>query len=187
MHMIRRSVILILLCAAGAGAQASDTSSVCWRAQTLAKCKSWIVTNVAVELPIPEGYRQSSTDFPRNETYRGDVFPMRVAYTIGIMGNATWKHAAGGSITIFDSGFGRVEGRYRRWTEQNSYGLDFSAGFMRGRVGGRSNLPRMTTGGVTASAGISAAYFGVDLRVDVTQASDGRAGRAGYVSFRIGT
>jgi hypothetical protein len=144
------------------------------------------VTNVALELPIPES-GSSESSFPDNATYKGDVFPSRAAYTLGMMGNATWSQAAGASITLFNSGFGRIEGRYRRWIEPGGYGLDFSAGFSRGRVGGRSNVPRMTTGGVTASAGISAAWFGVDLRVDLVEASDGRAGRAGYVSFRIGT
>jgi hypothetical protein len=102
------------------------------------------------------------------------------------MENATQAYAAGASITIFDSGFGRVEGRYRRWTREG-YALDFTAGFTRGRVGGRWNVPKMTTGGVTGSAGISAAYFGADLRVDLVKASDGRSGRCGYLTFRFGT
>jgi hypothetical protein len=187
--MIRRSVVIVLLCIAGAaGAQKQDTSSVCVRGRSLAKCKSWVMIGATVELPLPV----SLTDPPRQEfpevnTYTYGDFRPRVGFTVGMMGNVTGSQAGGAMITFFNSGFGRIEGRYRRWLEPAAYGLDVSAGFVRGRVDGRGTIGELTTGGVTGSAGISAAYFGVDVRVDRVKASRGGNGRVTYVSFRFGT
>jgi hypothetical protein len=191
--IMRRPVTILLICgAASVQAQATTASAVCWRAKPLANCKTWVITEAAVEARMTS---TSSAQLASGNNYVANDFGSRLAFTFGGMKNLDDKRAVG--LTLSRTGGAspaRVEGRYRRWlpcTEDRvrrrscTVGLDLSAGVAGGIFTGDS--PQAAATGLTGSVGISNTYLGADARVDLRQAPDGRIIHGTFVSVRAGS
>src|SRR4051794_33433663 len=94
MDMIRRSIAILFCISSATFAQKSDTTHVCWRARPAAICKSWIVTEVAMERAA---YSTKSDESPSRGLYPRDDFSTQFALTLGGMRNVR-PTAAGGLI-----------------------------------------------------------------------------------------
>jgi len=182
--MLRRSILTSIIVAHTAIAQQSDTTPVCWRARSLAKCKTWIVTEASLEQLVSSSSADRAT--ANGGTYRSDDFSTQLAFTVGGMKNRDSVNAFGitGSL-LFGQPSARIEGRYHRWLSVD-HGIDASAGLTGGRMRGLDEWMTSGATGVTAAVGISNTYFGVDARVDLLRA-DGRTVHATYVGARAGS
>jgi len=189
---------ILIASASVAFAQNPDTSSVCWRARPLSKCKSWIITETALEMPAASTAAKhlyaATTD---GSGYISADFEARFAFTIGAMMNSGARQAAGATVSMLNDDLpGRIEARYRRWLAcpedrqgrgSCAHGIDLTAGFARARVRGVYDPDELQARGITASAGISGTYMGADARVDLMRTADGRAIHGIYVTARTGS
>jgi hypothetical protein len=180
-------VAAMIVVAGDATAQAATASPVCWRPRPLAACRSWVITEAAAEFPA------TSTSAPHllvggdGAYYVSDDFETRLAFTLGAMVNRGPTHAFGGTFASTGVDIpGRVEARYRRWLGPD-HGIDLSAGVARSKVRGVYDPDELRAAGFTASAGISGAYVGADVRLDLLRASGGRMVHGVYVSGRTGS
>ena len=193
MDMIRLSIAILFCISSVVIAQESDTSRVCWRARALANCKSWLVTETAVEIPIYSSMSRWQ-GYPSGGSYPSDDFATRVALTLGGMRNLRPNAGVGLTATLAttehsEESITRVEARYRRWTGARA-GLDLSGGYTGGRVRAtdRSSFrPTTAAHGVTGSIGVSTTYLGIDVRHDVLRTVDGRLLQGSHVSIRAGS
>jgi hypothetical protein len=161
-----------------ASAQQPDTSSVCWRARPHATCKSWIITEAQVEVPMTTTHRIHR--FVGGPSVERRDFETRLGFTGGVMFNTRSDRALGltGSATTTSY---RVEARQRRWLSQTN-GVDLSAGVARARVNDVSTWAN----GLTTSAGISNTYIGADLRLDLMRAGS-RTVSGAFATVRAGS
>src|SRR4051812_12529686 len=94
--VIRRSVFLVCAISGAALAQKSDATSICWRPRPLAGCKSWVVTEAAVEAPISStSTRHYLVGYPNGEAYVSNDFEARLAFSLGVMKNVDSSSAFG--------------------------------------------------------------------------------------------
>ena len=186
--MDRRIAALLFFLGASTslGAQARDsTRSLCWRARSLALCKTFLVTEAAIELPVTTTAK--TFDDPSGYRFVSDDFETRLAFSVGVMKNTGPKTAQGITLSAFSEQIpNRVEWRYRRWLGPQ-HGADFSAGVMRGSVRGEYPYGDVDVHGLTAAAGITGTYLGADARFDVARTPDGRVVRATYLNVRAGS
>jgi hypothetical protein len=192
--IMRRPVTILLICgAASVQAQATTASAVCWRAKPLANCKTWVITEAAVETRITS--TSNARQVSANYSYVANDFGSRLAFTFGGMKNLDDKRAVGFTMSgLSGVAPARVEGRYRRWLpcaedrvrrRNCTVGLDFSAGVVGGIITGES--PQAAASGLTGSVGISNTYLGADARIDLLRAPDGRIIHGTFVSLRAGS
>jgi len=161
---------------------------VCWRARPLDQCRSWIVTEAAVEMTIAS--TSANHTFGGYSSYVSDDIPSRVAFTFGSMWNRTPSTALGftGTLSMADpDGLlpNRIEARYRKWFAEKS-GADLSLGIARQTIRGDDELRFIRTTGLTAGAGVTNTYFGIDGRVDLLY-GDGRPIVGALVGIRSGS
>ena len=189
--MRRIVLILIFLATDATMALPQDTvrrpSFVCWRPRPLASCRSWVVTEAAAEFPAASTSARHLLVGGGGTYYVSDDFETRLAFTLGAMVNRGPTHAFG--ATVASTGVdipGRIEARYRRWLGPD-HGIDLSAGVARGEVRGVYDPDELQARGITASAGISGAYMGADVRLDLLRAQGGRLVHGAYVSGRTGS
>jgi hypothetical protein len=206
--MIKRSIVILIGLSSVAFAQNPDTSNVCWRPRPLAKCKSWIITDAAVEtLGASTSAKHLIVGLTDGLGYVSDDFSTRLAFTVGRMVNLEGarrategklngptesgrlvnrgpKSAVGISLSMVNTDLpGRIEGRYRRWVDPE-LGLDVSVGAMRGTVRGVYDPDEVPIRGATASVGLSGPYVGADVRFDLARSSARRTVGATYIAFR---
>ena len=169
-------------------AQNPDTSSVCWRARPLSKCKSWIITEAALEMPAASSTaKHLYVGTADGSGYVSADFETRLAFTVGAMKNSGATQAFGATVSMLNADLpGRIEARYRRWLGPE-HGVDLSAGFAHARVRGLYDPDELQARGITASAGISGTYIGADARLDLMRASNGRVIHGAYVTARTGS
>jgi hypothetical protein len=192
--MIRRSIVILFCISNAAAAQKTDTTHVCWRARPAAICKSWIVTEVAMERAT-----HTTTTTPQQGFQSGGLYPIKdfstqFALTLGGMRNVRPAAALGiiGSVVATPASeehLGRVEARYRSWTNPD-IGLDLSAGYFGGAVRAqdqRTFRPTTAAYGATASVGFSTTYLGADARVNLLRTADGRTLRSSSLALRMGS
>jgi hypothetical protein len=166
-------------------AQPTPTAlQTCWRPAALAQCRSWVVTELGYETTFG-----MTTGAQVNSSYAIDDFPGRFALTLGYMRNRGPIHAVGATATIAKDkpdGFitNRLEMRYRTW-QSASRGLDISAGLARKTVH-TASYGSATALGITAAAGISTTYVGIDGRVDYL-GTGGRSSRAISLGIHSGS
>jgi hypothetical protein len=179
-------VVATLVVAADATAQATAGRFTCWHPRSLASCRSWIVTEAAVEAPASSTTAGHLLVGGNGSGYVSADFETRLAFTAGVMINRGPARAFGATIASTCSDFpGRVEARYRRWLD-STHGADLSAGLARGVVRGVYDPDELRATGLTAAAGISGTYIGADVRLDLLRASSGRTARGLYVGVRTG-
>jgi hypothetical protein len=188
MIMIRRSIAILIASASVAFAQNPGASSTCWRARPLSKCKSWIITEAALEMPAASSTAKHLYAATADGSgYVSADFETRLAFTFGAMVNSGARQAFGGTVSMLNGDLpGRIEARYRGWLGPE-HGVDLSAGFARTTVRGVYDPDELQARGITASAGISGTYIGADARLDLMRASDGRVIHGIYVTARTGS
>lgn len=180
-------VAALIVIAGDATAQATTPSPVCWHPRPLAACRAWIITEAAAEFPATSTSARHLLVGGDGAYYESDDFETRLAFTLGAMVNRGPAHAFGATVSSTGVDLpGRIEARYRRWLGPD-HGMDLSAGFARGMVRGVYDPDELRTRGITASAGISGAYMGADVRLDLLRASGGRVVHGVYVSGRTGS
>jgi hypothetical protein len=186
--MVRKSILLLLVVASSAAGQHSDTSGVCWRPRSLANCKTWVVTEAALEMPVAStSANHLLVGYPNGEGIVIDDFDARLAFTIGLMANRRERSGYGLTMSMLNGDLpGRIEARYRRWLTPD-HGIDLGFGVTAGRIRGHFESEEEKTRGITASAGISGTYLGADARLDLARAADGRLIHATYVTVRTGS
>ena len=178
---------MLIVASTVAFAQKSDSSRVCWRPRPLAKCNAWIVTEAAIEMPMMStSAKHLLVGMTDGSGYVSDDFSTRLAFTLGGMVNRGPKQAVGLTLSMLNADLpGRIEARYRRWLDPD-LGLDVSAGAMRGAIRGAYDPDQAALRGLTTSMGISGAYIGADLRLDLARSSTGRTVAATYFTARTG-
>ena len=145
-------------------AQKSESSSVCWTARPLANCKSWLVTEIALESAIA-----STTAPARNEwTSSARDFETRVVLTLGVMTNTKPDAATGFSVSVGSNEpdqYYRAELRRRIWLAVDQ-SIEYSGGFTTMSVHGAGRRsPRAN--GATAAVSFGLGPIGLDARTDV--------------------
>ena len=179
------SIFLAFAPSTTASAQKSDTASVCWSARNIAKCKTWMITESAIEIPLTSS--RSQRTYSWGESYYVDDFSPQVSVTLGGMVNGGPKDAFGATWTATGGEVHhRVELRYRRWLADWS-GIDVSFGYAGGMVSGREGAPKTQADGLTAAIGISGTYLGADARFIVLPTHDGRTLRNTSAGIRFGS
>ena len=194
MDMIRRSIAILFCISSATSAQKSDATHVCWRARPAAVCKSWIITEVAMERAAYTTKTMTQQGSPSGGFHPIEDFSTQFALTLGGMRNVRPAAAVGltGSFVgtpHAEERLGRIEARYRGWKSSN-VGLDLSAGYFGGSVRGTDSRlfrPTVPAHGVTASLGFSATSLGADARVNLLRASDGRTLRSSSLGVRVGS
>lgn len=175
--MIRLVLIAIVVVAEILGAQ--SPTAVCWRARPVESCRSWIVTETAIEMPVRSTY--SLHPLGAGVTEQNADFGGRVTFTGGVMFNLSAKDALGFTGTIP----GRIEGRYRRWLTTKD-AMDASLGPARKIIRGADGIDSVTARGITASVGVSNTYIGLDARADLMR-GDRRTVTGYFVGVRAGS
>lgn len=189
--VIRLSISILFFISSTVVAQKSDTTRVCWRASALANCKSWIVTEVAIEHPWNSS--QSKTE-RGGGIYPVDDFTTHLALTLGGMKNIRPDAAAGLTGSLMAASTvgelpARIEVRYRSW-KSPTLGFDLSAGWTGGSVSGTDPQvwrPMVNAHGATGSVGLSNTYMGIDARFNQVWAADGRTLRSTSLGIRAGS
>jgi hypothetical protein len=182
------SIALLGMTTSLAGAQSSGNSPVCWRPRPLEKCKTWVLTEAALESPVSStSQKHLLVGYPNGEGYVSNDFEARLAFTLGLMKNTNRNSAFGLGVSMLNGDLpGRVEARYRRWLGPET-GLDLGLGATAGRVRGAYDPDELPTRGITSSVGISGTYIGADARLEYGRTSANRPIHAAYLTIRTGS
>ena len=180
--------LLVVVVSAQLSSAAPDPTPLCWRARPADTCRSWVVTETSLEMPLFSTYSLHPLGVgvvEENEDFGG-----RVTFTGGMMVNRSPKTGVGFTATLsLDDADellpSRVEGRYRRWTGQRT-GVDLSLGLARRTIRGADGIDSIKARGITASAGVSNTYFGIDARADLMR-GDGRPVTGVFLGVRSGS
>ncbi len=178
----------------GAPASPVDTSRAaprggfCWRAKPMPKCRSYLVTEMSMEVPVgtTKGVDfDPIRDFAPFDPIRD--FGTRVVWAGGLMVNRSASSAIGGTFAISTDGNVRLEARHRRWKQvpAGAHGADLSVGYAQKSVWLDPNT-EVTARGVTAALGVSRGVFGVHTRTDLLYGG-GKPRAAALVGFSLGS
>lgn len=154
-------------------------TSVCWlRPAPLERCRTFLVTEAALEIPVSSTSHQISAGSSEKD------FDARFTLSVGLMKNLP-QHQAVGVVVGHDvnrdifRGPTRGEVRFRQWKGLSA--IDVSAGLT------RKGIPTATgsvdSNGLTGAIGGEWRYIGADARVDLHSVG-GRNVIGGFVGAR---
>lgn len=162
------------------------TSALCWRARVYPRCRSFLLTTIALEVPMFATRRvyhdaylsEASTLFPGPRLTATAGFMVnrgREAYGIAGVWSAANEHARKGA-----------EVRYRRWREGGTI-LDAGAGVV--HVKGDATSFRRLSGSGLALAGEFGQpnFLALVTRYEAVRTSDGSLQHGGYGGVRVGS
>jgi hypothetical protein len=177
-----------LLVAIGLSAAAPDVvhgqtntrqTPVCWlRPAPLERCRTFLVTEAALEIPVSSTSHQISAGSSEKD------FDARFTLSLGLMKNLP-QHQAVGVVVGHDvnrdifRGPTRGEVRFRQWKGLSA--IDVSAGLT--RKGIQTATGSVDSHGLTGAIGGEWRYIGADARVDL-HSVDGRNVIGGFVGAR---
>ena len=168
------------------GADSAGSRALCWRARAEPRCRSFVVTTLAWEMPMFATKRSFETPYGGQET--STLFPgARLAGTVGWMlnrGNAAYGVAGvwGMANEHAREGF---DLRYRRWLANNQI-LDLGAGYVR-VDGDATSFTRLTGRGLSLAAEYGQPNFlALVSRYEAVSAPGGMQHGA-YLGARVGS
>ena len=154
-------------------------TSVCWlRPAPLERCRTFLVTEAALEIPVSSTSHQISAGSSEKD------FDARFTLSVGLMKNLP-QHQAVGVVVGHDvnrdifRGPTRGEVRFRQWKGLSA--IDVSAGLT--RKGIQTATGSVDSNGLTGAIGGEWRYIGADARVDLHSVG-GRNVIGGFVGAR---
>lgn len=182
---MRLTPVLIVLALAGAVSESARAQNdarqtpLCWlRPAPLDRCRTFLVTEAALEVPVASTSHQISAGSSEKD------FDARFTLSLGLMKNLP-RHQAVGVVVGHDvnrdifRGPTRGEVRFRRWKGLSA--IDVSAGLTRKGIGTATGS--VDSNGLTGAIGGEWRYIGADARVDLHSVG-GRNVVGGFVGAR---
>jgi hypothetical protein len=164
---VRMSYAVILFVPRMLSAQSATPSApatpLCWTAQRLPACKSWIVTDLSVSGSL------GHTSAPLSQGRKQPDFEPRVGLTVGQMFNRSAERANGVVFTIAGDGRGTYvsgEVRHREWINEWQ-AVDLSIGAARKGIKHSLSGPVTEAVGATGQVGLEFGWLGIHSRLDV--------------------